>query len=110
MTLSKSNLKPKKHLKYKIQEYLDSRPAAISMSSIVQILAGHGISQSTFLRDRKIKKASAQSIPSDRLDVYAALFNVSVDDLKNYTINVKPLDEKSADRIKRAVSKAGFGK
>lgn len=98
--------------KYHLEHFLSLRPASITMQQIEDILQkDHGISRSTFLRDRSITKNSDKSIPSDRLDIYAALLNVSVDDLKNYTVKVKPLqDRKPSELMKKVIKRTGMRK
>lgn len=107
-----SNLEPKGKFKYKLNEFISMQPRAITVSKIEEILEKeHGISRSTFLRDRNIASKSDRSIPSDRLDIYAALFNTSTDDLKNYTINVKPISErKPSSLMKKIMKRTGLKK
>jgi hypothetical protein len=97
--------------KYNLNHYIDNQPRTITVASIEKILsAEHGISRSTFLRDRSITADSDQSIPVDRLDVYAALLSVSVDQLKNYTTKkVKPLTEREpSPDMKKIIKKTGL--
>ena len=56
----------------------------------------HKISRDTFWRDRNIKLKGTSSIPTDRLDVYAALFGITPDELKNYEVKIKSLTERTA--------------
>lgn len=93
--------------KYTINKLISDQPRLITVSKIEQILMDeHSISRSTFLRDRNIITDSDQSIPLDRLEVYAALFSVKVDELKNYTTKkVKPLAERKPSDIMKKVIK-----
>lgn len=106
-----SNLKPndvmKQKFKYNINHYISIQPRAITVAKIEDILEKeHGISRSTFQRDRSMALDSEQSIPSDRLDIYAALFSVTVEELKNYTLKrVKPLVERKPSDLMQKVIK-----
>lgn len=117
MTSSISNLKPtekmKQKFKYNINHYISIQPREITISKIEDILENeHSISRSTFLRDRSMPLNSDQSIPSDRLDIYAALFGVTLDELKNYTLKrVKPLNErKPSDLMNKVIKRTGLKK
>lgn len=87
-------LPPKKVLieKYRLQEFVNDLPNRIPIQSIEKILADeHKISKHQFWSDRKIKLGSDQSIPGDRLAVYAKLFDCTIEELMNQTIKAKPL-------------------
>jgi len=99
--------------KYKINYFLSIQPRNVTVASVEKILSNeHGISRSTFMRDRSIKHGSDHSITIDRLEVYAALFDVTVDELKNYTPeHVKPLNErKPSETMKKIIKKTGLTK
>lgn len=91
--------------KYNINHYISIQPREITIASIEKILLSeYGISKSTFLRDRMMDRDAETSIPSDRLDIYAALFSVTVDELKNYTMKrVKPLIERKPSELMQKV-------
>jgi hypothetical protein len=97
--------KPK--YKYNINHHISLLPRAISIAQFEEILRkDHGITRDSFYRDRNIQLSSDTSIPSDRLEVYAGLFGVSVDELKNYEVKkIKPLAER---RIKPIEKKLGI--
>jgi hypothetical protein len=99
--------------KYKLNEKIKELPRSISIEKIIETLAtDHSISRTTFHRDRNIAQESEQSIPSDRLDTYAALFNCSADDLKNYQPKaVKPLTERAPSQaMQKIIKKNGLKK
>lgn len=68
----------------------------------------HQISRDTFWRDRNIKIKDTSSIPTDRLDIYAALFGITPDELKNYQVKIKPLSERNSSDKSKAKSIAGL--
>jgi len=82
-------------LKYNIQAHLDELPARVKISDIAAMLATYKISYDTFARDKKILATDRTSIPSDRLQVYAGLFDCSIEDLINTKKKVKPIVKKS---------------
>lgn len=93
--------------KYNINHFISIQPREITVASIEHILEKeHGISKSTFLRDRMMPLDAETSIPSDRLDIYAALFSITVAELKNYTMKrVKPLIERKPSELMQKVMK-----
>ncbi|MGL6121662.1 MAG: hypothetical protein ACRC1W_01235 [Shewanella sp.] len=95
-------------LKYKIDHHLSLQPRNITMDSIVKVLAEHGISRDTFYRDRNLTIDDTFSIPSNRLDTYAALLNTTTDDLKNYPAKkIKPLSERKQSTLAKKIIKKG---
>lgn len=79
-------------LKYNINSYLAELPTRITISDICDRLrAEYDITYDTFNRDRKIELNSKTSIPSDRLQVYAGLFDCTIDELINNRKKIKPL-------------------
>lgn len=96
----------KPDFKYNINHYIDQLPRHISIGSIERLLSKeHGISRDTFYRDRNLTQDSDFSIPSERLDIYAALLSVTPDQLKNYTVTVKPLVERKASEFDKHILK-----
>lgn len=82
--------------KYNINAYLAELPSRITINDICdQLRKDHGITYDTFNRDRKIKATDVKSIPSDRLQVYAGLFDCSIEDLINTKKKVKPIIKSS---------------
>ncbi len=94
--------------KYNINHQISLMPRHISIDSLVKILSNeHGITRDTFYRDRNLTLVDTFSIPSDRMDIYAALFNCTVDDLKNFTSKkIKPLADRKLSKTQKAVVKA----
>lgn len=92
-------------LKYLINHHIELQPKSIDIERIVAILESeHDISRSTFLRDRSIKLDDDSSIPTDRLEIYASLFGVSTEDLKNYSPKkIKPLAERRPSPVMQKV-------
>lgn len=84
--------------KYLINHLISQLPRQISIRDIVKELEqNHGISRVTFYRDRSLTIKDESSIPSDRLDTYAALLGVTPDQLKNYTIKkIVPIANRKA--------------
>jgi len=78
-------------LKYRIQEIEDQLPKLIKTSDIIGSLKDNGVSYNTYNRDKKISVKDAMSIPHDRLQIYAGLFNCDVNDLINNIIKTKPI-------------------
>jgi hypothetical protein len=96
--------------KYKINEQLGLLPRSTTIGQIEKILKKeHGISRDTFYRDRSMTIDDTLSIPSERLDIYAALLSVSAESLKNYTVKVKPLRERnSSSTIAKVKARTGL--
>jgi hypothetical protein len=96
-----------KKFKYKINEHILVLPRHITVGSIEKILKkDHGISRAAFYRDRNVELDDAYSIPSERLDIYASLFGVTIEDMKNYTSKkIKPLFERKFTGIMQRIVK-----
>lgn len=96
-----------KQLKYKIKQFVDQLPRSISIGSLRDILKKeHGISSDTFYRDCSLSIDDDFSIPSDRMDVYAALLSCTVDELKNFTSKkIKPLSQRKLSPTAKSVIK-----
>ena len=93
-------MKSKRKKKYLIDEYVQKlMPIVGSMPDFEALVKKYGISRGTFQRDRALVHTDTTSIPSDRLDIYAALFSVSSDDLKNYKVAVKPIQSKAQKHV-----------
>lgn len=99
-----SSMARKMEKKYKIQEQVEKLPRFVTMAHLLKELERHGITSSTFYRDRDISKTSPTSIPSDRLDAYAVVFGCTIEDLKNYTITGKSIHEVMAQPKKLKTS------
>lgn len=88
----------KKSLKYNINREIGFLPRKWTIKRIKGILKiQHGISGSTFDRDRNIEIDEETFIPSNRLDTYAVILGVDQDKLKNYHVKGKPLSEIDPD-------------
>jgi len=87
-------------LKYKLNDKVKELPRSISMADLLKILAKNGISRDSFYRDRNISINDKNSIPSDRLDVYAIVFGCTTDELKNYSPKGKSILEVIAAKSK----------
>lgn len=99
--------------KYNINFEIGQQPRSITIGQIEKILSKeHGISRDTFYRDRNLLLNDDFSIPSERLDIYAALFNVTADQLKNYqTKKITPLVErKPSETMKKVIKRTGLTK
>lgn len=86
--------------KYNINHQISLLPREVAISDIIDILHKEGISQDSFYRDRNITLGSDQSIPSDRLFIYADLFECSVSDL--LAANRKPVDSIRVRLLKKS--------
>lgn len=92
--------------KYNINHQISLLPRQISIENVAELLEQeHGISKSTFNRDRFLTIGDSTSIPVDRLDVYAALFGVASDSLKNYKVDVTPISQRDPSNLMKKISK-----
>jgi hypothetical protein len=93
--------------KYRLDHQLGLLRRDITIDAIIQILAReYGISRDTFYRDRSLTIDDEFSIPSSRLEIYAGLFGVTSDDLKNYPPKkVKPLSERNISKLAKSIIK-----
>ncbi len=68
--------------KYQINHYLSIQPGYVSIDGIRKLLeARYGISQATFNRDRFLYPDDPEEIPQERLQIYAAVLHVTLDEL-----------------------------
>lgn len=93
--------------KYLLDHYIGQQPQSLGIEGIIKILENeHNISRSTFHRDRAIDLSDETSIPLDRMDVYAGLFGVTINDLKNYVSKpIKPLSERKQSQLAKSIIK-----
>jgi hypothetical protein len=92
----------KQKFKYNIDHYVKLLPRTIGITQLLEALKKENISRDIFYRDRNLKVANTFSIPIDRLEIYAALFGVTVDELKNYeSPKIKPLTERNIKIAKK---------
>lgn len=82
--------------KYKLNDLYNALPRSITTDTVLAELKKYKIKKGTFYKDCGIKLKDRAVIKSDRLDIYAALFGVTVDELKNYEVpKIKPLAERN---------------
>lgn len=93
IALKKSKLKPK--YKYALEEQLDMLPRHMTIAEVEEHLKKHEISRDAFYSDRRITFGSKSSIPSDRLFIYAKVFDCPVQDLLNQEIKAKSIRQKN---------------
>lgn len=89
-------------LKYKINDQIRKLKYLLNVSTndIVERVEKQGISKSTFYRDANYPMDSPASIPTDRLEIYARLFECTTDELKNYSVdNVPSIREQLGDKL-----------
>ncbi|MBT1704274.1 hypothetical protein [Chryseosolibacter indicus] len=68
--------------KYKINQYLNLLPKAITIAEAERLLdEKYKIPPFLFTKDRFIERDSMEEVPLHRLMVYAHIFNVSIEDL-----------------------------
>jgi len=93
IALTRKKLTPKH--KYALNEQVDMLPKSMKTSEVVDHLKKYGITQDEFYRDRKIPYGSDSSIPSDRLFIYAKVFDCPVADLLNHEIKANSIRQKN---------------
>ncbi len=77
--------------KYNIEQQLDLLSRAISIEVVVEHLKKFGVSRDDFYRDRRIPYGSAKSISADRLQIYAQVFDCTIEDLQNQPVKAKSI-------------------
>ena len=85
--LKKQRFTPKH--KYALNEQVESLPRSRAIAELVEHLENAGISRSEFYSDRNIEYGSDKSIPSDRLLIYAKVFDCNLEDLLNQEVKAK---------------------
>lgn len=81
--------------KYNINHQISFLPHAMSIADLEKLLEKeYAITRSTFYADRRIMQSDVQSIPVDRMEVYAGLFNVSIEQLIFKKQKIKSIDER----------------
>jgi len=91
IALKKSKFTPKH--KYSINKQVDSLPRTMTINDLVKHLELAGISRNEFYSDRNIAYGSNKSIPSDRLFIYAKVFDCLIDELLNQEVKAKSIRE-----------------
>lgn len=74
-----------------LAKLVDDLPRVVKIGTIINELEKKGITQTSFYRDRRIKKGEITDIPGERLLVYSKLFSVGLLELFNYDIVVPPI-------------------
>ena len=101
------SLKKVKHtpkFKYALNEQLNKLPRNTTIDDVILHLKKEGISRNEFYADRNIPFGSESSIPSDRLFIYADVFDCPLADLMNQPIKAKSIREKLNQKIKTGLS------
>lgn len=94
--------------KYNLNALLENLPVKKAKHAIVE-LDKEGIRERTFYRDRAIKVGETDDIPSERLMKYAKFFGVSIEELFNYSIKIKPITQrKPSDLMKKVMKRTGL--
>lgn len=91
--------------KFQINHFIEKLPKAQTMERIVAALDKVGIPERTFYRDRSLKAGQPGDIPSERLMKYAKFFDISIEELFNNDVQVKPIAKK---KVKPAIAKTGL--
>lgn len=91
--LKKTKAKPK--FKYALNEQVGSLPRHMEINDLISHLEANGISRNEFYADRKIPYGSDSSIPSDRLFIYAQVFDCPVGDLLNHSVKAESIRQKN---------------
>lgn len=85
--LKKQRSNPKH--KYALNDQVDSLPRSSTINELIAHLEDAGISRNEFYSDRNIEFGSDKSIPSDRLLIYAKVFDCNLEDLLNQEVKAK---------------------
>lgn len=81
--------------KYALNEQISMLPKSMKTAEVVEHLKENKVTYDEFYRDRKIPYGSESSIPSDRLFIYAKVFDCPVADLLNHEIKAKSIRQKN---------------
>ena len=101
-----TNIEPKSQspLKYLIKEVLkENLDRDITQEKFIEYIGLNGIKKATFYSDVAITLENEKSIPEIRLQIYAKALAVNMEDLLNYQVNQRAVNElhKDENRIKR---------
>ncbi|HMG94373.1 MAG TPA: hypothetical protein VK589_30140 [Chryseolinea sp.] len=86
----------KPEFKYRIEELIQSLPKSKSTDWVAEQLEKEGIKRRTFFHHKAIKIDADEDLSAATLLIYARFFGVTVDDLFNYNVPVKPASERKA--------------
>lgn len=88
--------------KYNINHQIGLLPFQRNLiQKIIEHLAKSGITRREFYSDRAIPFGSDKSIPSDRLMIYAKVFECTMQDLVNHKVNADSIREAMVVKRKR---------
>jgi hypothetical protein len=97
--------------KYNINHFINDLPKSKSTDWVIAELEKEGIKSRTFFRDKAIEVGDDQDIPSERLLIYAKFFGVTLDELFNYTMKVKPaIERKPSTTMAKVIQRTGLKK
>lgn len=97
--------------KYNINRFVNDLPKSKSTGWVIAELEKEGIKERTFFRDKSIVVDDEEDIPSERLLIYAKFFDVTLDELFNYTKKVKPAQErKPSPTMEKVIHRTGLKK
>lgn len=88
--------------KYNINHQIGLLPFKRNLiQQIIDHLAKSGITRNEFYSDRAIPFGSDKSIPSDRLMIYAKVFECAIQDLVNHKVNADSIRDVMIPKRKR---------
>jgi len=85
--------------KYRLNQLLFDLPKSKNTEWVIAELEKEGISRRSLFRDKSIRIDVSAAIPGDRLLIYAKFFDVTVDELFNYSKKIKPASQR---KVKKA--------
>lgn len=97
--LKKYKSNPK--FKYSLNEQLSQLPRNTAINDVILHLEKEGVSRNEFYADRAIEFGSEKSIPSDRLFIYAAVFDCPVQDIMNQPVKAKSIRQQNLKQSKQ---------
>lgn len=101
----KPDIKPSK--KYNIEQQLGLIPRSVTIETVIKYLESFGVTRDDFYRDRRIPYGSSKSISADRLQIYAQVFDCSIEDLQNQPVKARSIREAIEEPThKKATSKS----
>lgn len=97
--------------KYHINRLVNDLPKSKTNEWVISELEKEGIKSRTFFRDKAIEVGDDQDIPAERLLIYAKFFGVTVEELFNYTLKVKPaVERKPSATMQKVIQRTGLKK
>jgi hypothetical protein len=89
--------------KYTLEDQLHMLPRNLTVKAVELHLKEFGITRDSFYDDRRILFGSDFSIPSDRLFIYAKVFDCPIQDLLNQEVNATSIRQKNV-KLKTGMS------